>query len=587
MLRFLILTFLFFHPNFIKQQFLNASSLIYTIDTHNNYTNLTALYEREARNEDDMVFFDPGELPSQVENFIRFRPGDFPFYKMGQVLLQQTIGVEWTRNVPGNRLSNYGKCGDLFLDPSQKYHIVRTKQKNFATIFDMLDIKLPFSTFLAKGMSFVGKNYCIAFNLKNYGLGFDPLAHVPCLPNQKCGIQLLSTSLSVESKLVYNDDVGDQIAIYDGMRYHHIARSRQFLMNFRMDMPAPRYINNEAHYYPDLMGQSGFHFRLNAQMSALASFKALHLIYFKLGQNQIDLFYKKSNLLTFRNPVHTSGLLRDSASNALNTCFPSGLFFKASVKLKKWKETGIVLASKLLSGLIGLNLLQFKVNVDAGVYFNLRKMEQNGLFLRGILRAHLFCIFKLDIDLEIQKVNNNEIKRRIMSMKDDSLCADYEMTEVTSYIFQKFGNNGKTDLKIPFKSSKNNLRDYRSRDWKAMKPKREARFINLGPQDGYVFVGFLKTRAKLGLPLVKDILGVNGNLDGIFVTPSPYIPGHKYHMEFYCEADLWHIVGFGLEWDINDERTVWKFFGLFLLFEIDVYLEGPSDWLTSENGKYI
>jgi len=147
-------------------------------------------------------FFDNTEITTQnitlVSKTLRFTTGSTPFYDVAPSLLLNLVDIEYLQNIPGAQLSNHLKCSTLPLDKTQKYSIIKPLSTLANGIIDFADLKLPFSNILAQYISFVGKKYCIAFNKRNYGFGFDVLTSVPCMSGKMCSAGLYGISVSTE-----------------------------------------------------------------------------------------------------------------------------------------------------------------------------------------------------------------------------------------------------------------------------------------------------------------------------------------------------------------------------------------------------
>jgi hypothetical protein len=147
-------------------------------------------------------FFDNSDIITQnitfVSQALKFAPTGIPFYDLAQALLLNYADIEYLKNIPGSQLTSHFKCSSLPLDKSQTYSIMKPLSTNPNGIIDFSDLKLPFTNILAQNINFVGKKYCIAFNKRNYGFGFDALTSVPCMSNKMCGASLYGISVSTE-----------------------------------------------------------------------------------------------------------------------------------------------------------------------------------------------------------------------------------------------------------------------------------------------------------------------------------------------------------------------------------------------------
>ena len=147
-------------------------------------------------------FFDNSDIITQniifVSQALKFGSFGIPFYDLAVTLLLNNADIEYLKNIPGSQLTSHFKCSSLPLDKSQTYSIIKPLSTNSNGIIDFSDLKLPFTNILAQYINCVGKNYCIAFNKRNYGFGFDALTSVPCMSNKMCGANLYGISVSTE-----------------------------------------------------------------------------------------------------------------------------------------------------------------------------------------------------------------------------------------------------------------------------------------------------------------------------------------------------------------------------------------------------
>jgi hypothetical protein len=150
-------------------------------------------------------FFDNSDIVNQgitfVSEALKFGPTGIPFYDLALVLLTSNADIEYLKDIPGSELTSHLKCSSLPLDKSQTYSIIRPLSTNPNVHTDFTDLKLPFTDIHAQNINFVGKKYCIAFNKRNYGFGFDALTSVPCMSNKMCGAILYGISVSPEVKI--------------------------------------------------------------------------------------------------------------------------------------------------------------------------------------------------------------------------------------------------------------------------------------------------------------------------------------------------------------------------------------------------
>ena len=147
-------------------------------------------------------FFDNSDILTQnitfVSETLKFGPAGIPFYDLVSELLLNYADIEYLKNIPGSQLATHLKCSTLPIDKTQTYSIIKPLSTKPNGIIDFSDLKLPFTNILAQYTNFVGKKYCIAFNKRNYGFGFDILTSVPCMSNKMCGASLYGISVSTE-----------------------------------------------------------------------------------------------------------------------------------------------------------------------------------------------------------------------------------------------------------------------------------------------------------------------------------------------------------------------------------------------------
>ncbi len=128
-------------------------------------------------------------LDDYIDNVLRFSPGNVSFYKLPELILNQ-LGVELSK-VPGHELAKQSECALLPMDPLQSYTVLRTVAGDGGQLTSV-DVKPPFSNVLTINSFIVGKRFCVAFNRKNYGVGFEILRAVPCMSSsgQDCGLKV-------------------------------------------------------------------------------------------------------------------------------------------------------------------------------------------------------------------------------------------------------------------------------------------------------------------------------------------------------------------------------------------------------------
>lgn len=367
-------------------------------------------------------FFEGIQANSPIWEIIRFQPQNKSFISIPELIYNKTE-FEYL-HVSGNSLPS--QCTNLFLDSSKMYHVIKPKIPS-SNMVNLADIKLPFSSIKSSFNYFLNKNFCIAFNKKNYAIGFDALASIPCMIDN-CFVHLSGISLSTENGLIV--DNLNPVTVYDSMRYHTVSPSPQFNMKFRLGMPLSA---SNLIYYP-LGNNEGFHFRMIMDLTLAAKIDSLYFLNLRTQRVRSDLFFKGFNLFTFDNLISMNGILQDSLTDAMNTCHPSGVFSIIDLDGKPTKIFG----SKFLAGFIGPNLFEAKAKVEVAFFMNMRTFQNNGLFLRTSVRLNLLSIIKVSVDLEIQKVNLVEMQRRVKSLREDSYCPDVSLSIGTKYLLDKF-----------------------------------------------------------------------------------------------------------------------------------------------------
>lgn len=135
-----------------------------------------------------------------INDIMRFHPNNLSFVNLAEYLFSNTK-INYSTSLGSNLPT---KCSNLYLEPSFNYHVLRPKNRQDG-VLDFVNIKFPFSSVLASNALFLNKDYCIAFNLKNYGFGFDVMAGIPLMPDGSVGLHLKSISLSTENKLATGD----------------------------------------------------------------------------------------------------------------------------------------------------------------------------------------------------------------------------------------------------------------------------------------------------------------------------------------------------------------------------------------------
>lgn len=264
----------------------------------------------------------------------------------------------------------------------------------------------------------------------------------------------------------------------------------------------------------------------------------LNFLGFKLTNTRLDVFIRNTNIISFQNNLDINGLLRDSRTDALSTCFPSGIFFSSSMNMKPTS----IMGSKFLAGIIGSNLIDFQSSLDVGYLFNMRTSENNGIFIRGMSKTSLFQVFKVSIEMEFQFLNKKELNRRLKSLEASSLCSDPVISPLSNLLMGKFVRSQNSEL---LKS------DPELRDWN--------RFFFSQPNSFY-FGMFIETKASVNLPLM-DVFLIKGVLRGYFITPSPRNSKDLYYGEISASASVLMLLKAGVTWSISDKVSNWMCYG--------------------------
>lgn len=160
----------------------------------------------EFENLDDfknaVEYFEGLDANNVLNDIMRFPPTNMTYWDLPHLLFGNTkISYSYLQ---GNQLPS--KCANLMLEPSFMYHVLRPKNIMDGELA-YVNIKFPFSSILASNTLFLGRDYCIAFNLKNYGFGFDLIKEIPAMTDGGAGLHLQSISLSTENKLLIDPEV--------------------------------------------------------------------------------------------------------------------------------------------------------------------------------------------------------------------------------------------------------------------------------------------------------------------------------------------------------------------------------------------
>jgi len=228
-------------------------------------------------------------------------------------------------------LVNHETCSFLPLEksPSVDYTLIKPKTGSPAAIqLGSSSIKMPFTNILSNS-PFASLKYCIAFNKKNYGIGFDKLV-IPCLPDPNlCGLKFRGVSVSTEGRLI--DEGKGNVVIFDGLRRQTIPRMNSFALQMSLAMPN---LEKDATFYPsDDTGKKGFHFKIFTDLNVFSQFnRDMNLFYFRTESFKLDLFLNGKQAVKYTFDLRITGALRDSRTNLVNLCYPSGLYLNAKLE---------------------------------------------------------------------------------------------------------------------------------------------------------------------------------------------------------------------------------------------------------------
>lgn len=505
--------------------------------------------------------FDPTGIDEAASKFMIFRPSDMSFWGIASYLLN-FINIE-VIPITGPQLSNYELCSYLLLDKRKNYTIIKPKsQTSLNSIMATVDIKMPFTPVLAKDIKFSDKDFCLAVSKKDYGLGINLLPPFPCMPDvNKCSITLLGASLSIDGNLNYIPGNSPAVTIFDGMREQFVEPKGNFAMFFHLGIPAQK--PNNLLFVPfDI--DDGFHFKLGIKVTALAQFHSnQNLIFINSDTTQLDLFYKKTNLFSSRLNMKVSGTIRDSVTDTLRLCQPSGVFMNVYLSTNKESKgfDFVKFGTQIWSGLFGAGLANFRGKFDMGVYANFRQFNAffNGFFLRGRVELELFWIFKTVVDMEVQYVHTRELQRRLASM-NQPMCGAYELTTVTKFLFDKYTRRNEL---LPYDGLVGGL---------------DGGWNRLFGSDNMYLVGHFDAVFGLRLPIL-DVFIIKQTLRGYYITPNPFKRHLQQYLEITAYADILNFVGVEVSWISDDEETFWRVRAYIGPIGLDIIIKSVSSWL--------
>ena len=465
---------------------------------------------------------------SFISDTLSFGASNLSFYKIPSKL-------NTTIEITGDKLKDYEKCSYLPLDKTQNYSVATIP----TAILSLANIKLPFLNMLIKFLPFPILKYCTAFNKNNFGIGFDNLIF-PCIPANPalCGIELRGISLSNEGKLT--DSSNKSMVIYDGLRKQQIPSANNFALQLRIAMPSDKKV--ATFFESDSASKKGYLLQLHTDLDIYSQLnRDMNLYYYRTNGIRLGLFFNSKQVLKIIIPTGPSGAIRDSRTDSMATCFPSGIYLNN--RLEMGKNSDFVFLSEALGPLIGLLQLELEASLDAGFYVDFRRSQINGFFTSADINLSLFGIFNVKAYFEFTLINSFELKRRIDSMRASSHCPAAEINSIAKHIFDKLG-------------------------------------VNSNVPSAFYLMGYLSTKALIKFPLLPGILDIKGYLRGFLALPNPFKENNFFHMEFGIGASIW---GFSidLDWEVDDSLTKWTCDVDILLVNIIVHVEASSSWLQN------
>lgn len=241
--------------------------------------------------------------PSSILNDVmRLNPGNHSFTKIDQ-LLSNNSKYQVTTSSGHFPLA----CSNFFLNLTNSYNILQPLNAS-DSIFNLTEIKFPFSSFLVKNISFSDKNFCVIFNQKNLVFTFDQIDNIPCM-SKDCFIHLSSVSLSLDKSFVLTN-YPDSFSVFDSTRYHQINKSNELGIKFKFGIP---FTSQSVLFYPKDANNS-FHYRVIGEMDIVSSIDTENLFAFKMKTTRLDLFLNGENLLSLESLVDINGVLSDEKS---------------------------------------------------------------------------------------------------------------------------------------------------------------------------------------------------------------------------------------------------------------------------------
>ena len=264
-----------------------------------------------------------------IPDTLKFPLSNLTFYKVPS--LKDVLPVNLIK-VRGNELANHAECSFLPLDKSLsvEYSIMKPKKDSPGAIeLGFCSIKMPFTNLLSNS-PFASLKYCIAFNKKTFGIGFDKL-QVPCLPDpQMCSLKFRGISLSNEGRLI--DEGKTDVVIFDGLRSQIIPRMNNFALQMSLAMPN---LEKEATFYPsDNSNKKGFLVKISTDLNVFSQFnRDMNLFYFRTDGFKLDVFINGKQLVKYTFDLTITGALRDSRTNLVNLCYPSGIYMNVKLEI--------------------------------------------------------------------------------------------------------------------------------------------------------------------------------------------------------------------------------------------------------------
>lgn len=268
-------------------------------------------------------------------------------------------------------------------------------------------------------------------------------------------------------------------------------------------------------YYPLHNSTNGFHFRLKSSANQIGDLQSESESTALIWSHSIrfDLFYNQHHLLTLDQPdLVIPGVYQKNH----DPCFSRGIFFNTQqvAANKTW------LASAHLSGLFGRHLFNFDgPNLDLGFLLSINERIENGFFVQGSFKVDLFRAVKSSIDFEHQFIRMAEIERRSELAET---CPNLHLSKASEYILKKY-------TKLRSGLSREARLSRSDQVWTRM-------FSSSNREDFYSVTYFKTNSNQVTVPLVRNFLNIDGEVEGVVVTPNPYDPTLKYYVEINAQG---------------------------------------------------